>query len=179
MDTKQFWTTVIIAAVVAVIVFILLSLVSSSIGLSPRRTGPYEYQQQGIVNAHECTADNICEVKNLKVTGATISGGDRIITRYGHFTGLPFLDATLTVNGTLEVIKILVGSPDYTSVPNGISARGDIRAGGKVTSEAGFGTTGGAQIGTTLEIESLTGSGDAYACLDNNGRLFRSQTPCA
>jgi hypothetical protein len=32
--------------------------------------------------------------------------------------------------------------------------------------------------GQDVQFESLNGQGNAYACLDNNGVLFRSETPC-
>lgn len=68
-DNKQFWTTVLISAIVAVVVFLLLGFASGGVMFGP--LGPFqraEPQAPGEINANSCDADGICEINNAEVS---------------------------------------------------------------------------------------------------------------
>ena len=68
MNKKNFWMTVLVAAVVAIIVFLLMGLISPSVGLSPR----FGTADRLLVNAHQCTADDACEMNSACLDGKCI-----------------------------------------------------------------------------------------------------------
>ena len=116
------------------------------------------------VNAHECRADGICEVNNL--------------------TAIDNVDAkTLSstyVNSDKGFFSANLGSPRIYIYSSSLkSYSGQI-------SEAGNNLQIYTYDNRSLEFKSangvvfadLAGDGNAYACLDTNGKLFRKSTPC-
>src|SRR3989344_9323524 len=63
---------VLVSAIVAVVTSIVTGLIVANVNLSPPKTIS---DASGIINAHKCMADGICEVNELESVGA-ISGED-------------------------------------------------------------------------------------------------------
>lgn len=122
---------------------------------------PYWEKVTSLIRANSCDADNVCEVRNLRVTGATISGADRIIADSGYFT-----DFLRVVSGEPANIAGAVLEVDNIEV-NG----GSVTGASQITGIKGTFTA-------SLKVSSKGGNGNAFACFDKHGILFRSQEPC-
>jgi len=152
------------------------------------------------VNANECTADDTCEVNNLKASGdAEIEGAfDAIIqigdSSSGHieledfgaiqmstpesmnlnfFFDNPFSTRSLYSmthhsNGSLNTLMdVLYSNGNIRFIYNELV---------EFEEEAEFNEE--AIFYDTVTLNSLGGNSSAYACLNQYGLLFRSQTPC-
>src|SRR3989344_6131601 len=69
MDQKQFWITVIVALVVAVVVSFVMG--AGSPNLAPRTS-----LSSAPINANSCNADSLCEVTSLSSMGDINLSGD-------------------------------------------------------------------------------------------------------
>lgn len=110
-----------------------------------------------IVKANSCDADDTCEISNALIAKTAIFKGD--IYTNGKLQANTF---TLGyVNGEMSAIDT-IGFGEETQFRSNVDAifKGDADVNGKLT------------------IGSLAGTGNAYACLDSTGTLYRSQTPC-
>ena len=66
MESKQIWMTVLIALVVAIISSILTLATVGKTFLSPAFVTP---DSPAFINAHECKADGVCEIKSADIRG--------------------------------------------------------------------------------------------------------------
>lgn len=172
MKQKEFWTIVIVAAIVGVIASVATASFMSNPSLSP-------YTTAKAINANDCSADGECEVnslynqlidgesyKNFKITrgqieidGSVSSGSNATSESFFNNLVLQISDSYpeerethwLYASSTnLDLVARRQGYPEerLTIRPEGI--------------------TGG----------YLSGNGTAYVCADSYGKLFRSNTAC-
>ena len=170
MSSKQIWKVVILTSIIVSIVtsLIVLSL-GKSLFLAPvlqRYATAYAVNPISS-NSYKCNADSICEVNNLLSTDTiSIQGewphnvlldGGAIAANTGSF------ESSLTAN-YLEAKDVIYqsGNFPYTTLIDG----GTIMA--NVLIAEGY-----------LKVKNYTGNGNAYACIDSTGKLFRKNSPCA
>lgn len=135
------------------------------------------------INANSCKADSTCEMSNGLVDGTLTAGVTKI---NGHITASSiFVGQILTVPGGGD----LVLTPDSKNViVDGSLTLGELfmyHNGNVITTVEGSGrplylSSDNKLIVMegTIQLGLYQGSGNAYACLDPDGKLFRSQTPC-
>jgi hypothetical protein len=121
----------------------------------------------GMINAHACNADGICEMDRLYLESKELNlsskwklfGNSAIGSNYLNFydvnhgwTPLELIShqnqSGLILHGTLDANKVVVN--------------GDVTLNGD----------------GELKLQSNAGNGSAYACFTSEGVLYRSQTPC-
>ncbi|PIN90754.1 hypothetical protein COU60_00215 [Candidatus Pacearchaeota archaeon CG10_big_fil_rev_8_21_14_0_10_34_76] len=113
---KTIWMNVLISAIVAVIVFSLMSMIGPSIGLSP---GLKTIDEGKIINANSCNADEICEMRRgeaesiMSPGNQTLKiGSDNAILLSGDIIAYD-----LAGNGTAYVCTTFKGSVYRSSTP--------------------------------------------------------------
>jgi len=133
-----------------------------------------------IINAHSCTADNICEI------------GSALIERLkaGTYQERPVLRVYAPAN-TIDTDELQVNAPaefNYNVLVNaGLTAKGLKIFGGDSTEIAmNKFYVGTNQIINSLEttfeneviVEGMIGTGNAYVCVSSGGKIYRSATAC-
>ncbi|MFH1133127.1 MAG: hypothetical protein V1735_01420 [Nanoarchaeota archaeon] len=138
--------------------------------------------------ATSCDADNTCEMQNAQVTGnigtlklvvgnvMSIDEDEVTISKpiSGGSTPYVQIDTFLTVNhggkvgGNFEI-------DGNASIDGRVDVSGNVAVTGDVSSDTAHVDSG---IATYWAVTSAAGEGNAYACFDNNGKLYRSLTPC-
>src|SRR3990167_8641236 len=88
-DNKQFWTTVITAVVLSVVVSIIILKLGGSVLLSPKSVGAVQF-----VNANACNADGVCEVNNINASGK-IDSRDLIRTSAAIYASAIYVPRTI------------------------------------------------------------------------------------
>ncbi|WP_155723593.1 hypothetical protein [Gluconobacter oxydans] len=107
----------------------------------------------------------------LPLAGGTVTGnltvsGDLAVKNEGSIYG-----SLVTMNGAIDTLW-----PTSTGVLGVNMWASNTDYGRLVINDTGGGT-GGIETGR-LKLSSLTGTGNAYACLDASGNLYRSSTAC-
>lgn len=109
---KTIWMNVLISAIVAIVVFSLMSMIGPSIGLSPglkTTTLP----DPGIINANSCNADEVCEMQSIQgIRNLTLG-----IYAYDVRVNGGFSTDSLIGNGTAYVCTTFKGSVYRSSTP--------------------------------------------------------------
>ncbi len=191
MKDKQMTTTIIVSAVVAIVASLVTALVIN---------GAYTQFSPRLINANSCNADETCEVNSLLVnrgnivtrttTGsmsmnvdASLPGMQALFPASSLSTTKPglllsptyhpeFRSLVTAKSGAFEVYDDIVGKGIYLDAFNSaISLR----------RENPNAETGPLRIVPEVAIENLrsnTGPGNAYVCVDESGRLWRSISPC-
>ena len=108
------------------------------------------------VIANSCDADSICEVAKTVSTRAG-STSSLVLTSDNKF---------VVVDGTIDIGNLRIGGKSVSTIPGSTSSL-------VLTADNKFVVVDG-----TLSATSLYGTGNAYACLDGEGKLFRSTKPC-
>jgi len=164
MDSKQLWTTIIVALVVAVIT----SLVTSfAVGpqLSPTSLERSASVGGSALTAHACNADGVCETNTVKVENQLLSqvqlSGEEFLSTNALAT-----EAIVTEVSRVEQI-LTVGQPGTPLDQSFFSA------------ESGVVEVDGALIlDGIFQIPDFGEFGVSYACFSPAGTMYRSPTPC-
>lgn len=127
--------------------------VDTSVGA--RYVGSVEEGVDEEIVAHSCNADAVCEVNDLQINGETYFN-DHVHVNQGKL----FVNANLVVD-SLSFFN------DESVFEDHASFNGKIFSNGNLILE-----------GSDLYLTDLVGLGNAYACLNSQGKLFRSETPC-
>lgn len=113
------------------------------------------------IAAHSCDADDVCEVAKTLSTQKGSTSALRLMSDAGPVIVDGPLASDSLVTGRVsidgKIISTTAGSMSalvLTSDVNAVIVEG------------------------RLSIPKLSGEGNAYACLDNHGLLFRSDVPC-
>ena len=126
------------------------------------------------IKANSCDADNSCEVNSLLLSSNSYEGDKPTIKAEGN--GI-ILNKKTVIQGYLsadEIIlnKIFLSSNSYEGEQPTIEASGNgIILNKKVIIE-------GYVDAHEILSSSLIGKGNAYACINSQGKLFRSNNPC-
>ncbi|WP_305909775.1 hypothetical protein Q9L42_003695 [Methylomarinum sp. Ch1-1] len=113
------------------------------------------------IAANSCDADDVCEVAKTLSTRKGSTSALRLMSDAGPVIVDGPLASESLVTGRITIDgKIISTSPGTTSALVLASDVDSIIVEGR------------------LSVPKLGGKGNAYACLDNNGLLFRSETPC-
>jgi hypothetical protein len=183
----------------------ILSLSSDSRRVSIDNTlkvGSMIFNDKGITTEHNSSLRLTSDNKQVVVDGTLNAGNVRISGRTistmpgrGQLT-LASDSGDVLVNGGLSIGTILVkgsriSSTNALTLASGaqkIIVEGILYVGNTRVSDKGLTTTKGAlsltsankavNVDGTITSTSLKGSGNAYACIDANGKLFRSNKPC-
>ena len=172
MDNRQIWITAFIALIVAIVVSLVTGVVSPA--LAPRTS-----LSSAPINANSCNADGICEINGANVegqlnvfglgkfdNGLNVNNGDTNIE--GNLITLN--DVELGKYGNVNPVMKIYQTSDgnkYLNVNDFAKFSGGLNV-----------DSGDTSIEGPLFLITLSGNSTAYACLDNQGKLFRSQTPC-
>lgn len=117
-----------------------------------------------VINAHSCNADDICEVNDLDAIHISgVKGG----VDSSWFVGS--LLSVRNAEGSAELLADSITSR-YLNVSANIFS-------GVIYAQA-LKTVGPITSGGYLAVMEAVGEGNAYACFDEDGHLFRSDTPC-
>jgi len=132
------------------------------------------------INANACSADTICEVNNriqsssqlylTSQSGAVKIEGDLTLTKLGQSSGVIFETndvGSLTItpgSGSAKINGGLIITEDVGMTTLNVNGWSDLE--------------GDVSIGQELMLSGLTGNGNAYACINSLGKIYRSQTPC-
>ena len=178
MEQKQFWTTVVVALVVAVIVSVVTANLVSENAVAFAPNAP------AMINAHSCSADGVCEV-------VTIVG----VHPNGTWTKLGVLNG-MNVSGMIESNSISVSSASANTVSSNIvsGAWGSITKVGndlkiktlagqpnKILLDAG-GFTDDLIIDSlgNITIPGFAGANNRPVCVNLQGMLYRgNSTGCS
>ena len=170
MESKQLWTIVGISLVVALAVTLVSGAVSSGPLFSPKTSA------NAYVKAHSCDADGSCEVNSLlaKENGVIIEG--KVISTGEGGPGNLVLTSN---NGGVDVEGDL--NAKRLNVQNITNLEGTPLPEIVIGSYAEF--MGKVRVNNALSADILVGlnmrgNGTAYVCVDHNGYLIRSNTPC-
>lgn len=156
-------TVVVVAFVVAVIASVVTaSITGNVIKVKPDRAGRDVYTKAEIdrllnrINANSCSGDEVCEVKKISSNmDDVVILGSLLIEEDGGFALI-----NPEPNGNL-----IINTAEYGKWIN------DTESGNVIFSSS--------LISPILTISKLSGSGNAYACINSTGGLYRSSTPCA
>lgn len=204
MDSKTLWTVVIVAVAASLITaFVTVNLTGNIIKVQPSARGQPVYnttevdskflpvkESPGLRRSGYSRVDRNLSVASIGVGDTEITGDVpfQIKPRYFNEIHQSILSVSnkggnsmIDISGLNEWPTIRLFDPTQWSTP----ARINIETG----SNSFFNNRGNFGIGTTypqfkldvngtIRSQSLVGSGNAYACLDTNGRFFRSLKPC-
>lgn len=140
------------------------------------------------IRANSCDRDDTCEVGSYGILSpyalhltsqadAVKIEGDLTLAKIGNQGGVMF---KTTESGSLTIAP----QSGATKLESILTLTGAGYQGGVVlkSNEVGSLTvtpqSGAAKIEGYLSITNLTGSGNAYACVDSGGRIYRSLTAC-
>ena len=182
-DNKTVW---IIGAVLIIVVLFGLGSFDRLVGAQTKDTPSPR------INAHECRADDVCEVKTriesasgFPITLSSDSGsakieGDLTLTKQGQSGGVVFKTnepGSLTITpqsgfAKLEGQLTITGLGDYS----GTILRQNPGGSFEIITASG---TSPVKIDNTLQIGSLSSSdGRAFVCVNGEGLLYRSNASC-
>ncbi|MBU0979211.1 MAG: hypothetical protein KJ709_00260 [Nanoarchaeota archaeon] len=142
------------------------------------------------INAHECTADGVCEM-----TSATISDSLNVGTLWGeplfkvtedgltNIRGVVEFDSEITFQDSSDVYFYSHADFFEDAVFHDVA---DFWEGITVMGPSGSDFTGGVSFADfvrlvgddTLRVDAMEGDGTAYVCVNSTGHLIRSDTPC-
>lgn len=154
MKTKEWAILIIIVIVVAVISSLLTAKLTGNV------TGNAIFSRG--VKANSCDADNTCEAKDVTTKSLEINGE-------------PFQNAmkvegnVLIDDGSLEASAVSTKTLEVLGTAYTLAAKiqGDLFV------DDG---TGNFEVG--IKSSGLAGTGNAYACVDSTGKLYRKTSPC-
>lgn len=189
MKQKELLTTIGISVLSSVVVFFVLSQIFGQPLFGPALK---KEDNQIIVNAHQCTADEVCEVKTriesargFPIILSSDSGfakieSDLILTKQGQSGGVIFKTnnlGSLTITPQSGTAK-LEGELTITSLESQIGTILRQNPGGSFTIQTPKGQQ--VKIDGSLLVTDLGGNvtQKSYVCVDGNGRLYRSNLPC-
>lgn len=161
-NSKQFWMTIIIAAIVSILSSaITVSIISKNILLGPPEViGPAQE-----INAHKCMADENCEVNALVGERALFRAG--VIVHRDQEDG-SFVETQMSPGG--------ISFKSYDSEGHWRSS-GHFNIGAMSLQDVD-GSSAGVTVGAGIRASSYKGEGNAYACMNQEGWVYRSSTPC-
>ena len=134
--------------------------------------------------------DRLIIDKEGKFGIGTIYLDDTALVTFNNYANSPYLDTKLTVKSdrgsSFLEIKSKNMSDSFVAFQTGngywwsIGSDGSSGQKFKISQSSGVGQRDVLSIGIDgrIEFNSLSGSGNAYACLDAGGVLFRSNVPC-
>ena len=155
-DNKNVWIIVIVAIIGAVFLLSNFGSITGQQAVVPK-----------IVRANSCDADDTCETKGL-LAREDINLADRFIIEMAD--NGTFGDPTFRARTKFEKHAQFSG----ISVEQDVSARSGY-FNGAIQTQSLYVTGGNG----SLRANSLSGSGNAYACVDRYGKFYRSSSPCA
>lgn len=173
MNSKHVLAMIIIALVVAVLSSLITAGVVTGNGIF---LGPAVVTK--MVSAHDCKADEVCETKSL-----TSSQGVNFFSGALRIEGSP--------NGNASTKTVSIGSPANFVDEATFSQIGRFERGvyignyGNTRIENYFQVSGSQALisaplyaTNSVRFQRLAGNGTSYVCVDNNGVLMSSRTPC-
>lgn len=174
MKKKLFgMATLVVVGLVALAIGTIAGAQFNSAQLSPR--GDFEVGDlpDGVIAADSCDADSTCEVNALSV------GEYPVQTETTE--GSLFVENNVNVGGSFHASS---GSFNSLTIDDGgMNVEEDVTIGGNIDLfgeiEAGSVDADDLEVNSgPVVLHHLSGNGSAYACIDSDGYLFRSQTPC-
>ena len=120
-------------------------------------------------------------IGNLKATAAEIGLLTSTLFRVGPVTRPAFTVVTTSTGSPSQVVVSAPTQFENRVIFNDVQRSQNPIVEIRETTHAGPAqmiVSSPASFHDTLVISTLSGQGNAYACLDSNGKLFRSNTPC-
>jgi len=176
MNKRGFGLITLIVVGVAALVFggLVGGQVVAQAGLAPKLpdTGIGGPGGSGIINAHACSADETCEVNNLQALSVEVIGPNSadLILEAQNGNSWQWQSSS---SGFFNLILNSGESLPVQITPEGIIL---INGGALFIEDTRFEDT--AEFLADVRVRSQLGNGTAYACLESDGNLVRSQTPC-
>ena len=166
---NEFWKTIGISALTSVIVFVMLYFAFGQVLL-----GPVVVPKE--INANACSADGVCEMREARADT-------------GIFGGYLSIQSSLYADGgQVAIEKPITSGVQITGNNNGVGL--EISTGLRTGYLSAGGQTGGglyvdgsqvsfnSPITSDVTVSGLGGNSTGYVCVDSEGKLLRSQTPC-
>jgi hypothetical protein len=170
--------------ILSVLFFLVITAIVSAWPWSPVQGSPY-------INANACNADGTCEVKHISSSGndelqIEVADGLAVIDKkslsglgFGYDPSGPEMIISTSGNGAEALFQLLhngdlvIGSSIYNDPKTKLLLFNG------VDMKKSLGVAGMSYLSGGITSAKLTGNGNAYACINANGTVFRSKTACA
>ncbi|MBU0906523.1 MAG: hypothetical protein KKD18_04600 [Nanoarchaeota archaeon] len=208
MKSNEIWTIVGIAALTSVVVFFVLYFAFGQVMFAPYiNAWPTTNAQVGgegggtsEINANRCQADGTCEMNNADIGGAVYLGNDPNQVKISHgpdydlsiSAGFTRLLGNFNVRDNLQIGDSVGSFPENSS--GNVAIEKAVSIGGSLGVGEGVEVGGylklmdpngiGAEVYIDPRVEypirmyGFMGNGTGYACINEQGALYKSTTPC-
>jgi len=171
------WIAVVI---IMIIVSVIVSLITANVVV---KSGPL--LAPTLISANSCDADSVCEANSLNtkyITTTVVKGNGNLILATGNSGDIIIAPDTakVLVRGTLIPTAF---SSDWITAKT-IKGNGDLilttgNNGALILSpEKKSVIVQGTLTTDSFSVTNLKGTGNAYACIDSNGKIYRTLTAC-